>query len=137
MSSQLVYDVVEQRLDANWTATPVVFENEDFPTPDDPAAFVFVELYGDVFDQISIGGGDEVGDNLWREAGSLLMHVMTPNGTGTRDARAFAKQLVDLFRGQEIGGVTFRDAAIGAGEPGENDGNYFRMTASVSWLRDE
>lgn len=138
MASAAVYDVIEQRLTALWTATPVVFENMDFPDlAETPAPFVFVEIYGDVFDQASIGGGAGQASNLWREAGQLLMHVMTPQGTGTRDARLYAKQLVDLFRGEEVGGVVFRDCAIGAGEAGENDGNYYRMTASVTWQRDE
>jgi hypothetical protein len=137
MASAEVFDVVSQRLTAEWTATPVVFENEDWPTPDTPAPFVLVELFGDFFDQASIGGGPAVTDNLWREGGVLLMHVMIPNNTGTRGARVFAKGLVDLFRGQDIGGVVFRDAAMGAGEKGEEDGNYYRMTASVTWQRDE
>jgi hypothetical protein len=137
MSSAEVFDVVSQHLTALWSATPLVFENEDWAKPDTPAPFVLVELFGDFFDQQSIGGGPQVTDNLWREGGVLLMHVMTPNNTGTREARVLAKQLVDLFRGQEIGGVVFRDATVGAGDKGEEDGNYFRMTASVTWQRDE
>jgi len=137
MSSAEVFDVIHNRLTTSWTTTTVVFENEDWPTPDTPAPFVFVEVFGDFFNQESIGGGDGLNDNLWREGGQLLMHVMVPNGTGTSQARTYAKSLIDLFRGQEIGSVVFRDGAIGAGEKGEEDGNYFRMTASVSWQRDQ
>lgn len=137
MSSAAVYDVVQQRLAALWTATPVVFENQDWPTADTPAAFVFVEIYGDSFDQASIGGGDALDANLWREEGQLLMHVLVPSGTGSRAARAHAETLAVLFRGQEIGGVIFRGASLGATEPGVQDGQYFRMTCAVSWQRDE
>ena len=137
MSSAETFDAVEQTLRGQWSATPLVFENEDWPTPDTPAPWVLVELFGDFFDQQSIGGGPALADNLWREGGVLLMHVMTPNGTGTREARVLAKQLADLFRGQDIGGVEFKGASIGAGEKGTEDGNYFRMTASVTWQRDE
>ncbi len=137
MSSAEVFDVIEQRLGAEWTTTPKVFENDEFEAPNEPAPFIFVEIFGDFFDQASIGGGEGVDANLWRETGQLLMHVMTPNGTGSRDARVAAKALIDLFRGQEIGGVEFRDASIGAGEPGRVFANYYAMTASVSWQRDQ
>lgn len=137
MASADVYDAIEQHLAALWTATPVVYENQSWPLADQPAAFVYVEIFGDYFDQESIGGGPELTDNRWREGGQLLMHVMVPNDTGTRQARLLAKSLIDLFRGQEIAGVVFRDAAIGAGDPGKEDGNYYRMTASVTWQRDQ
>ena len=137
MASAEVYDVIEQRLTDQWSATPVVFENRSWPLADAPAAFVYVEVFGDYFDQESIGGGEGLSANLWREGGQLLMHVMVPNDTGTSAARGFAKQLVDLFRGQDIDGVVFRNAAIGAGDPGKEDGNYYRMTASVTWQRDQ
>jgi hypothetical protein len=136
MSSIEVYDVVEQRLKALWTATPLVFENEDWPTPATPAPFVFVEVYGDMFGQASIGE-EEPADNVWREQGQLLMHVLVPSGTGTRLARQHAKALAVLFRGQDIGGVTFGDASLGGTEPGTQDGQYYRMTCSVAWDRDE
>ena len=137
MSSAAAFDVVKARLDAEWSDTSVVYENENFELPDTPEIFVRVEVYGDFFNQISIGGGDEADDNLWREAGQLLMHVMAPSGTGSRAARVIAKQLVDLFRGYESAGVEFLNASIGASDPGEQDGEYFRMTASVNWRRDE
>jgi len=137
MASAEVFDVIEQRLGAEWGSTPVVFENDLWSAPDTPAPFVFVEVFGDFFSQASIGGGEGLEANLWREEGQLLLHVMTPNDTGSRAARVTAKQLLDLFRGQEIGGVVFRDAAIGAGEPGRNFANYYAMTASVTWQRDQ
>ena len=137
MSSAEVFDVIGQRLGAEWSSTPVVFENDPWSAPDTPVPFVFVEVFGDFFDQASIGGGEVIDANLWREEGQLLLHVMTPNDTGSRDARLKAKALVDLFRGQEIGGVIFRDAAIGAGDPGRTFANYYAMTASVTWQRDQ
>lgn len=136
MSSPAAFDAIHDHLEAQWTATPIVFENEDWPTPDSPAAFVLVEIFGDFYDLASIGAGS-VTANRWRETGQLLMHVMTPTGAGTATARTYAKQLLDLVRGQEIDGVIFRECSIGAGEPGTNDGNYFRMTATANWERDD
>lgn len=136
MSSPQTFDAIHDYLVAQWTSTPIIFENEPYPTTDVPAPWVLVEIFGDFYDQASIGA-DPIVSNRWREGGQLMLHVMTPDGTGTSQARTYAKQLLDLFRGQELAGVIFRDGSIGASEPGVNDGNYFRMTASIDWLRDE
>jgi hypothetical protein len=75
MSSLVTYDTIEQYLPGQWAAacaaaslevTPVIFENMPDELPDDPAHFVFVEIYGDFFDQASIGAETRAA-NLWRE----------------------------------------------------------------------
>lgn len=137
MSSDAAFTTIEARLRSLWSACPLVFENEDWPTPDEPAHFLLVEVAGDVFDQASIGGGTAVNDNLWREEGQIIGHVMTRRGIGSTTARQLAKQFVDLFRGLDVDGIRFRGASIGAGETGDNDGNYWRMTALLDWERDE
>lgn len=134
MSSAAVYDDIHDHLVANFTAAPLVFENEPWPEQDTPAAFVFIEIFGDFYAQESFGSP---GQNLWRETGSINMHVIVPNDTGTRDARMLARQLVALFREVEVSGIRFRDMAIGAGEPGEEKSNYYRMTATVDFERDD
>ncbi|MER9710172.1 hypothetical protein NKJ13_07870 [Mesorhizobium sp. M0174] len=136
MASPEAFDVVEQQIADRWNITPVVFENDDYQLPDVPTEFVYVEIYGDFYDQISLGAEPRE-DNLWREGGQVYLHLMTPNNTGSRRARVLAKQLVGLFRGQDIEGVTFRDASIGAGDPGRTFANYYAMTATVNFERDE
>ncbi len=145
MSSFTAYDTIEQYLNNQWSVacsaaglevTPLVYENMPFDLPDDPAHFVFAEIFGDTYDQESIGAEPRT-DNLFREWGQLYLNVMTRNGIGTALARKYATQLVGLFQGLDVGTLTFREASIGAGEPGKNDGNYFRMTATVNWRRDQ
>ncbi|TPJ60825.1 MULTISPECIES: hypothetical protein [unclassified Mesorhizobium] len=137
MSSPEAFDGIHDYLLAAWAGrTPMVFENEPSPIGDTPEAWVLVEIFGDFFDLASIGA-EPVLANRWREGGQVLMHVLTPNETGSRAGRVYAKQLVDLFRGQEIAGIRFRDASIGAGERGTQDGNYYRMTATIDWELDQ
>lgn len=137
MASPESFDVIHDHLVAVWTATDLIFENEDWPQPDIPELFVYVEIFGTFYDQMSIGSGTQAG-NLWREGGSVDMHVMMPKGVGTRQARVLAKQLADIFRGQEIGSVRFRNASIGAGEPIRTPpGQYSAMTATIEFERDE
>ncbi|QRY68195.1 hypothetical protein JVX98_28320 [Ensifer sp. PDNC004] len=136
MSTPESYDATHDYLVANWLATPIAFENDGFEPPSDPDYWLLVEMFGDLFAQESIGAETQDA-NLWREAGQIYVHVMTPRGVGTRVARQYGRQIADLFRGQEIAGVVFRDASIGAGEPGKADGSYFRMTVTIDWQRDE
>jgi hypothetical protein len=137
MASPDTFDPIETYLKAQWTETLLVFENEDYTLPDDPAPWLLVEVFGSFYDQASIGGGEEVEANLWREAGQLYGHVLIPSGTGSRAGRVLAQQFVNLFRGQELGPIRFLGASIGAGAPGDRDGNYFRVTATIDWERDE
>ena len=136
MASVIAFDTIEQLLRAQWTATPIFFENESWQVASTPAHFVYVEIFGDIFDQASLGADPRTG-NLWRERGQLYLHVMTVRDSGSRQARLLAGQLVDLFRGQDIGTLTFLDASIGAGDPGKADGNYYAMTATIDWERDQ
>ncbi|RUM97913.1 hypothetical protein EET67_09875 [Pseudaminobacter arsenicus] len=136
MSSATAFNTIEQYLKAQWTATPLVFENEPHDLPDQPAHWVFVEVFGDTFEQASIGA-DGRDANLWRETGQIYINVMTERDIGTGQARAYAEQLASLFRGLDIGTLTFGRSSIGAGEPGIGDGNYWRMTVTIDWERDQ
>lgn len=136
MSSVTAFDTIHDFLIAAWTATPIFFENEQRILPDNPEHWVLAEIYGDIFDQASIGAGSRDA-NLWRESGQVYLSVMTMNDIGSRQSRVYAGQLADLLRGLDIGTVRFRDASIGAGEPGEGDGNYWRMTCTIDWERDQ
>lgn len=137
MATPESFTPIHDYLVAQWGATtPLYFENEEIPDPATPAAFVYVEIFGDMFDLASLGAGT-VTDNLWRERGTLLAHVMVPRGKGSTIARTHARALADLFRGTEIGSIRFRRPSIGAGDPGVLDGSYFAMTMSIEFERDE
>jgi len=134
MSSAIAFIALEDYLRAEWTTTPLVFENENFPLEDQPDAFVFVEVFGDYFAQESIGAP---GNNLWREAGEIRAHVLVPNGTGSRVARGHAAEMAEFFREVEVQGIRFTQMSIGAGDAGKADGNYYRMTLAIDWERYE
>lgn len=137
MASAAAFGAIEAKFRTDWgSTTALFFENEDWSLSDQPAHFLFVEVFGDFYDQASIGAGSR-DDNLWREEGQVLVHVMTKRGIGSLKARQLAVQVLDIFRGTDLGNITFREASIGAGEPGTADGNYWRMTASINWQRDE
>ncbi len=131
MSSLTAYDAFVGRLGA-WNLSPVVFENEFYQLPDTPAPFVYVEIFGDTYDQDTMGAPQA---NEWLERGVTYMHVMTPSGQGTRQARQYANSLLYLFREQPISTLFMPEMSIGAGEPGKDWPGYFALTASISWHR--
>ncbi|WP_065091637.1 hypothetical protein [Rhizobium leucaenae] len=135
MSSPAAYDAIHDHLTSSWSGPALAFENDGFQLPATPDYWVLVEIFADIYDQASIGA-ETVTANLWREEGQILAHVMTPRGAGTGQARTYAQQFIDLFRGQEIGGVVFETMSIGAGNAGDATGAYFRMTATIDWYRD-
>jgi hypothetical protein len=143
MSSDAVYDAVKTYLTANWTATPLLFDNEladtagAVPTDDPGTAFVQVEMAGDFYGAASIGAGDDAA-NLYRGEGTLFLSVLVPAGTGSRVARQHAKALVDLFRGVELaaGTIRFRGATIAPGQKAALDGNWYELPASVDYQAD-
>lgn len=136
MASAEAFEVIQSVLVPSWTATAIYFENDQQTLPDSVDYFVFVEVYGQLFEQASIGGGSPT-ENLWREEGAILAHVMCPRGDGSLKGRQYARQICDLFRGQDISGIRFREMSIGASEPGDEDGSYWRLTVTIDWQRDE
>lgn len=132
MSSPNAFDLIHDHLVNSWTETAIVFENEDFDLPDTPAHFVYVEVVGDTYEQDTFGAPR---NNLWLEAGVVFLHVETPVGTGSAEARQISNRLTYLFREQPLAGIRFRRMSIGAGEPGKTFGNYFAMTVTIEWDR--
>lgn len=132
MSSLTAYDAFEVRLRTGWATTPLVMENEFYQLPDTPAPFVYVEIFGDTYDQDTLGAPQA---NEWLERGVTYLHVMTPSGQGTRLARQYANSLLYLFREQPIATLFMPEMSIGAGDPGKDWPGYFALTASIAWRR--
>lgn len=136
MASGTVYDAIRAYLEARWSATTIAWENETFNRPEPPAPWVMVEMIGDLYGRMSIGAGDE---DRWDEEGVLLLHIYAPAGTGASTARGYAKSLADLFRGERLlsDDLEFRDASIGMGQPGDDDGMWWKISVSIDWRRME
>jgi hypothetical protein len=141
MSSDVVYSAVRAWFDANWTATPVAWENETFEPPvltaypAAPAAWLEVELIGNSYDQMSIGAGGGAAER-WAEGGAVLIFGLVQAGAGSLVIRAHLTRLAEQLRGLELpGGIRFRSMAIGDGGPGDDDGNFWQLTLRADWLR--
>lgn len=117
-----------------WTACRIYYPNDGFQPPADGSPFVKFEITGTIYGQQSIGAAVQA-DNRWDEAGHIWLHVMVQAGSGTGPARGAAKALAVLFRGLRLlnDRLEFLDAGIGMGEPGDGDGNWFRISVDQRW----
>jgi hypothetical protein len=142
LASGAVYDAIRLYLDGGpdspgtgaWQTTPIRWENEPLdPLPD---VFVDVEMTGTMYDQMSLGANQQK-DNRWDEEGTIWLHVLVPDNSGGSVARTYCKSLADLFRGLTLlsGSLEFKEAFIGRGQAGFEDGNYFRITTYCNWRR--
>ncbi len=137
MASTATFDAFVLRITDGFTAIPVIYENE-FAQPYVEASqpFVYVEVFGDTYDQESFGAPQE---NIWLEQGATYLHVMVPSGQGTRQARGYCNDLLNLFREQPLttanGTIFMPKMSIGNGEPGQDFPNFFAVTAAIYWHR--
>ncbi|MGV2188760.1 hypothetical protein ACQZ4Q_08090 [Agrobacterium vitis] len=140
MASPEVFAAFQSTLNAGWSATGVVFENEFAQDYTEAGlSFIYVEIYGDSLDQETVGAP---GQNMWREEGAAYLHVMVTSGSGSGQARTWAKQLLALFREQSIvvdvatgEQLHMPQMSVGAGDPGRDFPGYWALTATIAWYR--
>ena len=135
MSTVDAFDATSAFLAANWLACPLTWSNDAYDPPTDGATtWILADMSSRSFEAMTIGSGDPATDR-WDEMGWLSLHIMVPIGNGTRDARAKASTLADLFRGLRLLGdrLEFGDMTIGADGGRSEDGNWFRFTVEIEW----
>lgn len=138
MTTATLYAAIRARLADDWTACPVIYENESAATPESsgiPQPWMMVEITGAQFDQRSIGA-ETRGANYWREVGTLHLHIFVPANTGSDTARGLIHQAVDLFQGTGLGSTTFLGSRIGMGQASEVNGGWWRLSADIDFERD-
>lgn len=133
MTTATAFSAISAHLIAEWTTTPLAWDNEAF-NPASQTAFVMVQMTGDIWDQASIGAGDRL-QNRWQEEGELLLSVIVPTGTGSLIARTHAEALANIFRGLQLGAIEFRDISIGLGVRGEDRGAWWLLPVRINWIR--
>ena len=122
---------IQQRVEANWTATEVEWQNTEFD-PKLGTPFVKVTLlFGD--ENIAGFAGTDSG-NMYRKVGVVFFSIFVPPDSGTRLAYTHADNLIALFRGQEVSGIRFRGVEVN--EVGEGDG-WFQVNVSIAFEADE
>lgn len=127
MSSPEVFTAVKTLLEAQFADAPLVWPNEGV-TPDSSAPWVYVDASSFRLFRIELGVG------AMEERGLVWCHIYVPVGTGTETARTLGKALSNIFRSYTRDSpVSFGEQALGAGEPGDDDGMFWRQTLTVNY----
>ena len=130
MSSKHVRQAIQDYLEANWTATPIVdSENQYQDLPINLQPWITVVYLSANEQKQSIGAP---GNNCYRESGGCQFIAFVASGTGTDVALQYAEALRTMIRtagAQGINGVRFwevdpPDTAIPS-EVKSSEGNYF------------
>lgn len=134
----MVFTAVQTFLADNFVAAPVTYENDAFAPPDPNSVnptWVYIEVYGYSYDQVSYGSGAPATD-LFREEGAVLLHVMSPVNSGSLKGRQIATQLGALFKGRKLEpDIRFANLSIGSGMAQLEDGQWWPLTVRAEWAR--
>lgn len=133
MTTATAFSAISAHLIAEWTTTPLAWENVAFNAASQ-APYVMVQMVGRIWDQASIGAGDRL-QNRWREEGDLLLSVIVPTGTGSLTARTHAEALANIFRGLQLGDIEFGDIHIDDGAIAEDRGARWLLPVRINWIR--
>lgn len=138
MSSPAPWNDARSRLEAANLGIAFAWPNERFDMPAAPTGdgavtnalpymWAAVQMTGDTLLPL------EVGAAVWQETGVLYVHIMTPTGWGTDDARTLGKTVANTFRGLPGAPIVYLGASIGDSMAEDEDGAWWRLTVSVRW----
>jgi hypothetical protein len=120
--------------DTQWKAirplVPYAHGNARFDPPvDNP--WLRISILDGESQQASFGATDR---GLHRHVGVVSIDAYVPLGTGEALLRTLLDEATDIFRSRVISGIVFRAPRLSSGQPSDN---YFRMTATIPFQRDE
>lgn len=121
MSYQTARLAIQAHVAANWTATPVAYDNDDF-TPPDRAYWSRLTVLNNG------GGGRSIGKpiRLYRFDGIVLFQIFAPERKGTHTLEGHIDTAVAMFEATKLsGGVVFEDV-FGVERGADPDGPWFR-----------
>jgi hypothetical protein len=133
-----VQTAVETFLTANWSTTPIAFENDGFQPPTngngDVLPWLLVELNGGLYEQRTLGTGNATTD-FWSDSGTVWIHIFVASGSGSLIAKQYGSALASLFQGRTLSpNIQFGDITMAA-SGGTQDGNDWGLSLSIDWLQ--
>lgn len=131
---------IKARLEANWTTTPIAYQNGADVTKQDangnPTPWVYCEVIGTGSELRGIGAP---GNHVYTYFGLINLHVFVPIGSGDDLAEQYAVTLGEIFRGagfySDGTGNFLRTWSphTDGGDSGSDDGLWWRVTTVVQY----
>jgi len=121
---------IETRFKANYTLTPVKYDNVDYKPV---AGTAWVELEVHTGDQVPVSLGGP-GDVLYRNTGIISIQVRTALNIGTQTGKNIADVCAAVFRGTTFSSITCFGASVT--RLGKDD-EWFLHNVSIPYFRNE
>ena len=100
-----VLTAIKTRLTTGLPGIPFRFQDDQSDLPDDPVAFVYVELILDPPQFVAHGGGR--GGNLQMTTGRIEAQILFPVGIKQDEGLTWGEQICALLRGQRLDDVSY------------------------------
>jgi len=125
-----IKDALQAQFISDWAAqTEVSYDNDDYGPPNDDTPWVRFSIQFDDGEQVSMGG---TGSRGFRYYGWIVVQVFTPIGNGkTSDNDGYCENAKNIFEGESISGIWFRDAHIRYVGP---DGKWFQQNVNAQFI---
>lgn len=124
---------IEARLQANFSTTPIKYENQEFDPPDSTPWVALTILPGEG-QQVSLGPG-----GLQRYAGVIQCDIYVPEKSGTKTARQHADSISAIFLNKSFSAGS--SGTIITRTPWVNtrgvENGWFHLVLSVTYHRDK
>lgn len=137
MSSPAPFNDARTRLEAADLGITIQWPNETVTLPGPPMSSPVSDLLPYMWAAVQMTGYTlapmEVGAGVWLETGTLYVHIMTPTGFGTDDARTLGKTVANTFRGLPGSSIVYLRASIGDSRAEDEDGAWWRLTVTIDW----
>lgn len=115
---------IEKFFIANWTATPILFENGESRDSGDWVRLTIQN--GDAF-QATMGD-----DPYFRFPGVLYVQIFTPTDIGSGRALGLADQVDSLFRNKVLGNIRFKVPQV---KKVPSDSEWYQVNVSTEFYR--
>lgn len=117
---------IESRFAANWTLTPIAWQNVEYE-PTAGTAYVEFGVFEADSQVVSIG------TLLYRNPGLISVNIYLPLNRGLQAAKGYGDTVKTIFAGQNFNGITCR--AVSLATLGEHNG-WHVVNASVPFFWD-
>lgn len=128
MSAPAVWQDAKARIQAITSQHSLSVEWPNEGRPDGAGLYVRAEIHSSGAAQMDLD------NTVWLEEGTVAVDLMVPSGTGFDQANAIRHEIGRAFRrGIPPEGLVYLEQGALPGEQGDDAGNWYRLTLSVSW----
>lgn len=126
MANLQVIQAVERRLRDNFSAIPILVENDSTDIPNDHGPFITLQFPWARSEWLTT-------DGHFLEEGAFRLVLAVEQGSGTYQARAWLDELSALFRGVEFDGIQTYAPSPAVTNDNSDKQSYYVLSVSIPY----